>query len=75
MLRPVIRGGNVSAAPAGQLLDDFSGGRAPFGQQRQEVVDDIGRFLDDAAGVCPPRLVVEGGGGQLGGLLDQFASG
>ena len=64
-----------SVAPAGQLLDDFSGGRAPFGQQRQEVVDDIGCLFYDPAPFRPLRPVVEGGGGQLGGFLYQFVSG
>ena len=65
----------ASAPPAGQLLYDLSGGRAPFGQQHQEVVDDIGRLFDDPVPFCSPGLVVEGGGNQLGGFFDQFASG
>ena len=36
---PGHSGRQRSAAPAGQLLYDLSGGRAPLGQQRQEVVD------------------------------------
>ena len=39
------------------------------------MVDDIGCLFYDPAPFRPLRPVVEGGGGQLGGLLDQFASG
>ena len=41
----------------------------------REVVDDIGRSSTTRPGSVRPGLVVEGGGGQLGGFFDQLAPG
>ena len=53
-----------------------SPGAAPrSASSTKEVVDGIGRLLDNAALSGMACLVVEGGGGQLGGFFDQLAPG